>query len=75
MSKETKNSKRFQKLSNLAMCLEQLPHIRKGQALMTALYYLEEDFYQKITGGEYDCFYENSKIDAFWKKFEDHFGK
>lgn len=44
------------------------PQLRKGQSLMNALGKINLDVYSGITGSEYDCFYDDKKIDNF-KKF------
>jgi hypothetical protein len=40
------------------------PHLRKGQALMNALYGHVPEFYRKVSGTDLDCFYDDSKFDA-----------
>jgi len=40
-------------------------HLRKGQAFMIALSRIRYDLYEKITGTEYDCFYDDNKVMKF----------
>ena len=52
------------------------PHIRKGQARFS-LYYNSiffKEFCNKIRGTEYDCFYDDNKIEAFNKHLMEKFG-
>ena len=43
------------------------PYIRKGQALMNALYDRAPALYATITGTEADCFYVDDRIQAFYR--------
>lgn len=43
-------------------------HQRDGQALMNALYSVNPDLYQEITGTDADPFYDDNKIEKFWNK-------
>lgn len=43
------------------------PNLRKGQALMNALYDRAPALHATITGTEADCFYADDKIQAFYK--------
>ena len=41
---------------------------RLGQSCMNALYEVNKDLYNEITGTEADCFYDDKKIGAFTKR-------
>ena len=41
--------------------------IRRGQFLMNELHRYNPSFYDAITGTKADCFYEDSKIGAFYR--------
>lgn len=38
------------------------PDIRNGQAFMIVLHDMFPDIYNRVTGTEYDCFYNDAKI-------------
>jgi len=44
------------------------PELREGQSLMNALFEVNPVLYKEITATEFDCFYDNKKIPAFWNK-------
>lgn len=41
---------------------------RQGQALMNALWRVHPDLYNEIHGTDADCFYDDSKVPAFYKR-------
>jgi hypothetical protein len=41
---------------------------RLGQSCMNALYEVDKDLYNEITGTEADCFYDDAKIPSFIEK-------
>lgn len=43
-------------------------YLRYGQILMNALSEFDPDMYKRITGTEYDCFYDNGKVDLLLDK-------
>jgi hypothetical protein len=48
------------------------PELREGQSLMNALFEVNPNLYKEITGSEFDCFYDDKKIPAFWNKLAEH---
>ena len=38
--------------------------LREGQVLMNVLFQYDYETYKDITGTEYDCFYDNKKINS-----------
>jgi hypothetical protein len=47
--------------------IQKYPHLRKGQALMNALYEVNVGYYEKITTTNADCFYVDGNIPTFWE--------
>ena len=46
-------------------------YLRYGQILMNTLSEFDPDMYKRITGTEYDCFYDNAKVDMLLDKLCD----
>jgi hypothetical protein len=44
---------------------KEFPQMRRGQALMNALYWLDAEIYNMVHGTEADCFYDDRKIQTF----------
>ena len=44
------------------------PELREGQSIMNALFEVNPILYKEISGSEFDCFYDDTKISAFWNK-------
>jgi hypothetical protein len=42
--------------------------LRRGQSYMNALYEIDKDLYNEITGTDCDCFYDDKKISTFIKR-------
>jgi len=47
-------------------CLEN-KHLRIGQCFMVALSKINRNLYDEIIGTEYDCFYDDNKVNKFLK--------
>lgn len=45
--------------------------MRKGQALMNALFEIDLEKYREITGTEADPFYVDQNISKFWSKLNE----
>lgn len=41
--------------------------LRHGQSLMNALWEVSPELYAVVKNSPADCFYQDEKIDAFWK--------
>ena len=48
------------------------PHLRRGQALMNALYEQSQLAYMEITNTEADCFYNDNNIQTFFQKVSEY---
>lgn len=46
-------------------------YLRYGQILMNTLSEFDPDMYKRITGTDYDCFYDNAKVDILLDKLSD----
>lgn len=44
------------------------PTMREGQAYMNVLFEMYPEIYKRITGTEYDCFYDDSRIFHFFSE-------
>ncbi len=66
-------------MSNLALILDKMaeycskPELRAGQSLMNAIYDVDLELYNKITGTDADCFYVDSKMSKTWDVIEEHY--
>ena len=45
------------------------PELRKGQAIIKVSYDIDKKKLDRVLSSEYDCFYDDSKIDMFLDKF------
>jgi hypothetical protein len=54
--------------------ISQYTSLRKGQMLMCALYKTDMPLAEKITGTIWDCFYDDSKCEAFIEKLKEEWG-
>jgi len=54
---------------NILACTkqEEYPSLRKGQSLMSTLYEIDTTIYRKIVGTDNDPFYDDKKLDNFFK--------
>lgn len=59
----------IEQITNLANS-KRFKNLRKGQALMNALFIIDRDLYNKITGTDADPFYVDEKINKFWEEIE-----
>ena len=57
---------RREELEKKADKLRKEGSLRRGQALMSALYYMDGDVYQTIVGTPADCYYLDVMIPAFY---------
>lgn len=48
------------------------PSLRRGQALMNALYEHHQLAYSEITNTDADCFYNDSNIQTFFQKVSEY---
>ena len=51
---------------------EKHPEMREGQSLMNAIYEYSIDIYNKISGTEYDCFYDDKIVKFFLEKVSEY---
>jgi len=49
-------------------------YLRYGQIFMNILHELEYKAYHAITGTEYDCFYDDAKVDRTIQRLKDYHG-
>ena len=49
-------------INSLVKYLHNNPELRVGQVYMNALFDIRPDLYQRVTGTENDCFYNDDKI-------------
>jgi hypothetical protein len=47
---------------------EDVKYLRQGQLTMNALFHVSPEMYNAITGTDADCFYDDKKLHAFWKR-------
>jgi hypothetical protein len=67
------NSKLINEITILAkFWRNKFPELREGQSLMNSLFDVNPILYKEITGSEFDCFYDDKKISAFWNKLAEH---
>ena len=65
------NRKIFHNIQEHALFLKKLhPELRSGQSLMLAINEISPKSYVKITGSQYDCFYED-RLEDICKAFLD----
>lgn len=50
-----------------AELLQEMPNLRRGQALFLALEAIDQDHAEIVRGTEADCFYDDQKIQSFWE--------
>ena len=49
-------------INKLVDSLHKHPELRYGQAMINSLHDIRPDLYQRVTGTENDCFYNDNKI-------------